>query len=55
MIVVAAMIDFANQADRDQAVLETGPVQKATRDDEAGCQAYCFARGPLRADPHPGL
>ena len=24
MIVVAAMIDFATQADRDQAVLETG-------------------------------
>ena len=46
MIVVAAMIDFANQADRDQAVLETGPVQKATRDDEPGCQAYCFAADP---------
>ena len=46
MIVVAAMIDFAAQADRDQAVLETGPVQQATRDEEPGCQAYCFAADP---------
>ena len=47
MIVIAANIDFASEADRDRAVAESGPVQQATRDEEAGCQAYCFARTPV--------
>lgn len=46
MIVIAANIDFASEADRDRAVAESGPVQQATRDEEAGCQAYCFAPDP---------
>lgn len=46
MIVVAAQLDFADQASRDAAVIDCAPIQKATRDDEAGCQAYCFAPDP---------
>ena len=46
MIVIAANIDFASAAHRDRAVAESAPVQQATRDEEAGCQAYCFAPDP---------
>ena len=46
MIIIAAQIDFASQAERDRAVLESAPVQQATRDDERGCHAYCFAPDP---------
>lgn len=46
MIIISAYLDFANQEDRDRAVeLTTGP-QMATRNDEPGCQAYCFAADP---------
>jgi len=50
MIVVAAQLDFASQEVRDAAVAASAPIQKATRDDEPGCQAYCFAPDPC--DPH---
>ena len=46
MIIISATLDFANQADRDQAVVECAPVQQATRDEEPGCRAYCFAADP---------
>jgi quinol monooxygenase YgiN len=46
MLIVAAQLDYADQAARDEAVRRSGPVQQATRDDEAGCQAYCFAADP---------
>ena len=46
MIVIAAQLDFADQASRDRAVLACAKIQKATRDDEPGCQAYCFAADP---------
>ena len=46
MIIVAATLDFADRAARDEAVRVSAPVQQATRDDEAGCQAYCFAADP---------
>lgn len=46
MIVVAAQLDYADQAARDEAVRRSAPVQQATRDDEPGCQAYCFAADP---------
>jgi len=45
-IIIAAQLDFADQAARDGAVLASAPVQLATRVDEAGCQAYCFAADP---------
>ena len=46
MIVVAAQLDFADQSTRDDVVAVSAPIQKATRDDEAGCHAYCFAADP---------
>lgn len=46
MIIVTATLSFETEADRDNAVALTSPVQKATRDEEAGCVAYCFAADP---------
>lgn len=46
MIVVAAQIDYPDRASRDAAIQASIPVQQATRDDEAGCHAYCFAADP---------
>ena len=48
MIVVAAQLDFADQATRDDVVSVSAPIQKATRDDESGCHAYCFAADPCQ-------
>ena len=45
-VIVAATLDFATQDDRDEAVRLTAPVQMATRHEEAGCHAYCFAPDP---------
>ena len=47
MIIITATLSFETEADRDRAVALTAPVQKATRDDEAGCLAYCFAADPV--------
>jgi quinol monooxygenase YgiN len=46
MIIVTATLTFANQADRDAAVTLSAPVQFATRQQETGCDAYCFAADP---------
>ena len=46
MIIISATLDFATQADRDRAVANTTAVQAATRNDEPGCHAYCFAADP---------
>ena len=46
MIIVTATLSFETEADRDRAVALTAPVQKATRDEEEGCLAYCFAADP---------
>ena len=46
MVVVAATLDFATQSDRDEAVRLTAAVQMGTRNEEAGCHAYCFAADP---------
>jgi quinol monooxygenase YgiN len=46
MIIVTATLSFETQADRDRAVIACTEVQRATRDDEAGCLAYCFAADP---------
>ena len=45
-IIISAYLDFANEADRDRAVQLTAPVQLATREEEDGCLAYCFAADP---------
>ena len=47
MIIVTATLSFETEADRDNAVALTAPVQQATRDDEAGCLAYCFGADPV--------
>ncbi|MEY4231035.1 MAG: hypothetical protein RLZZ362_1884 [Actinomycetota bacterium] len=47
MIIVAATLDFADQATRDLVVEQAVPLQKATRDDEDGCLAYCFGADPV--------
>ena len=46
MIIISAELHFATEADRDRAVALTAPVQLATRNEEAGCHAYCFAADP---------
>jgi quinol monooxygenase YgiN len=46
MIIVTAKILFASQEDRDKAVDLSIPIQQATRDQEAGCHAYCFSADP---------
>lgn len=46
MIIVVAKIIFASQTDRDSAVELSIPIQQATRDQEHGCHAYCFAADP---------
>jgi len=46
MIIIPATLDFATQADRDRAVSNTTSIQAATREQEAGCHAYCFAADP---------
>ena len=45
-VIVAATLDFATRESRDEAVRLTAPVQMATRNEEAGCHAYCFAPDP---------
>lgn len=47
MIIVTATLSFETEADRDNAVALTTPVQRATRDDEPGCLAYCFGADPV--------
>jgi quinol monooxygenase YgiN len=47
VIVVSGTIDFADGPARDAAVLATAELQRATRDDEPGCLAYCFAADPV--------
>lgn len=46
MIIITATLSFETQEDRDRAVAATAAVQRATRDDEPGCLAYCFAPDP---------
>lgn len=45
-VIVAATLDFETQEKRDEAVRLTTPVQLGTRNEEAGCHAYCFAADP---------
>lgn len=49
MIIVVAAISFATQEERDRAVELSAPVQLATREQEPGCHAYCFAADPAVA------
>jgi len=46
MIIIAGRIEFATTEQRDNACEISAPLQQATRDDEPGCRAYCFAADP---------
>ena len=46
MIIIAGEIDFDTKENRDRAVELGIPLQQASRDDEPGCLAYCFAPDP---------
>ena len=46
MIIVVAALEFASQADRDEAVALVADVQRLTREEEPGCHDYCFATDP---------
>lgn len=45
MIIVAAQLEFADQATRDEIARKTAECQRVSRE-EPGCQAYCFAPDP---------
>lgn len=46
MIIVAGTIDLEDPSTRDEVLARSAPLQQATRDDEPGCLAYCFAADP---------
>ena len=46
MILITATLEFESESDRDKAVSLSKPIQKATRDEEEGCNAYVFAADP---------
>ena len=46
MIIIAGTIDFEDEENRDTALEQSRNLQQATRDDEEGCLAYCFAADP---------
>ena len=46
MIIIAGYLEFADQDGRDRVVAASHDLQRATRDDEAGCLAYVFAADP---------
>ena len=46
MIIVAARLVFENQEARAAAVAATVAIQQATRDEEPGCEMYCFGPDP---------
>ncbi len=47
MIIIAGTIDFDTPENRDRAIDMSRPHQQATRADEPGCDAYCFAPDPI--------
>lgn len=46
MIIIAGTIDVDPEK-REACLVASAPLQKATRDDEPGCLAYCFASDPV--------
>ena len=46
MIIVAGHLDYADREARDAILAEGAPLQQATRDEEPGCEAYCFSADP---------
>ena len=50
LIAVEAAIVVADASRRDEVVALSAPHQAATRTDEPGCLAYCFAADPIQPD-----
>ena len=48
MIIVAGTIDLDTER-RDTCLAASAPLQRATREQEPGCLAYCFAADPVTA------
>jgi quinol monooxygenase YgiN len=46
MIIIAGTIDLADPTVMPEVLRSSAPLQQATRDDEPGCLAYCFAPDP---------
>ena len=46
LVVVEAVFTLADPANGDK-IADTAGIQKATREEEAGCLAYCFAVDPV--------
>ena len=46
MIIIAGTIDLADASRRDEALQLAAVLQKKTRDEEPGCQAYVFSADP---------
>ena len=46
MIIIAGTIDLADPSAMAECMAAATPLQQATRDEEAGCLAYCFAPDP---------
>jgi quinol monooxygenase YgiN len=49
MIIVVAKIRFNSSEARDHAIAASAPIQRATREQEAGCHDYCFAPDPCES------
>lgn len=47
MIIVAGYLDFVDRAARDGALAEGAALQKSTREEEPGCEAYCLSADPV--------
>ena len=50
MIIIAGHIEVADAARRDDIVAGSVFFQTATREEESGCLAYCFAADPVVPD-----
>jgi quinol monooxygenase YgiN len=46
MIIIAGTIDLADPTRRDEAMKVAAVLQRKTRDEEPGCQAYVFSADP---------
>lgn len=47
MIIIAGTIDIADPSRRAEVLAASAPFQRATREQEPGCEAYCFAPDPV--------
>ena len=47
MIIISATLEFESREARDAAAYGSADLQKATRDEEPGCLAYCFGIDPV--------